>query len=225
MSWSGEMSSEGMKTTGTTSGCSGTRTVVVAAFAVSPGSSLHDRVIPPWTLADALSGWPSTIEAMSLVNARSNGRSSRWEARESPCAAAMPVTMAVAEEPSPRPWGTALRHRRCRRDRLPVRLPLPRVGRVQVVPGGEHRPVDQVALVERHVASSLALHLDHQAGVIRDGRGALVPDAEREPDRVEAGAEVGAAGRHAHVHRGARSQPVRRALRHQPSSPSACAAV
>jgi hypothetical protein len=71
-----ESVSEGMKTTGTTSGCSGTRTVVVAAFPVSPGSSLHDSVIPPKTLAEELSGWPSTMAAMSLVKVRSNGRSS-----------------------------------------------------------------------------------------------------------------------------------------------------
>ena len=101
----------GVKTTGTTSGCGASRSVVVPSSA----SSDHDNVTPPWTLADELSGCPSSLAARSLTSPSSMSPGdlpSRAALRA--WANAMPVTIAVAEEPMPRPWGTAFSHSRRR---------------------------------------------------------------------------------------------------------------
>ena len=70
-----------------------------------------------------------------------------------------------------------------------------------------HRADDEVVLVERHDAGTLAGHLDDEAGA---GQLALelVAQVEGQPERVEAGAEVGRGGRDRDPHRRHQRSPA-----------------
>ena len=155
---------------------------------------------PPWTLADALSGCPSSREANEFAKSRSTSASPEApsDTSASACAATMPVTIAVADEPIPRPCGTSFtqssRRPRWRLD--------PQLG-----PRDRHRPVHEVRPVEGHDAGTLTGDGHDETRGCRDARPTGVPDPERAADRVEAGAEVRAARWHAHLHRDAGPQP------------------
>ena len=90
----------------------------------------------------------------------------------------------------------------------------PDAGRLdaELVEGGSHRGDDEVLLVERHLVAADTVHLDDQAAL---GDLGLQPvaEVEREPEGVEAGAEVGRGGRDGHPHR----------LGGEPHSPAASA--
>ena len=67
---------------------------------------------PPNTLADELSGCPSSSRGEIVDRGEVDGRRPSRSAAARAYAAPTPVTIAVAEEPSPRPCGTALMHTR-----------------------------------------------------------------------------------------------------------------
>ena len=150
-----ESCTSGTKTTGSTSGCTGRCTVVVP----TPSSSVHDRVAPPCTLADALSGWPSSRDARLLAKARST--SSPASPRERSCRrlgrddAGHDRGRRRAHPPSVR-HGVAAVERQAR-GRLDAELG----------PGHLHRAVHQVGGVERHGTLALTRDRDHEAGALR----------------------------------------------------------
>ena len=140
----------GTKTTGSTSGCTGRWTVrvVPARRPTTTGSR------PPWTLAVALSGCPSRREArvsakreVDVGAVEPAGDVVQRLRRDDP------VTIAVADDPSPRPCGTSLRHSRCSPGR---RLD------AELGPGDLHGAVHEVGGVERHRVGTLALDRDDE---------------------------------------------------------------
>ena len=132
-----------------------------------------------------MSGWPSISVASSSIAVSSSRASPPVVTAR---AATMPAQIAAEDEPRP----AAVRDAVGADDLQAARLP------AEQVEGGAQGAYEQMVLVARKRVGALTGDVDVQAGV-GDPDDDVVVEAQREPQGVVAGAEVGAGGGNAHA--------------------------
>ncbi len=174
-----DMVATGTRTSGETPRCT------ASFLCCGPWPSTHAMVRPATSAGATLSGWPS----ISVARRRSASASISTVPARRPWAAMMPDTMAAARGSE----AAAVRDP-VLRDEVETRHGLVERGE-GVRDGRDH----EVRLVGRHLARAHAAHVDRGAGRVAHRDREVVVQREREAERVEAGAEVGARRGHAHL--------------------------